>query len=223
MVPRQRPATVNILVVDDHHLLRDLIELYLARSMPDAQVRTAGDLNAALELVQSPPTPDVILLDLKLAGPDGIEGLRRMKRARPESRVVMISSLVSQQDVRSAMAAGADGFISTKLKPSALVKALELVADGERFVSWSVVAGDEPPLALDAGGQSSPLDHFGLTRGEQEVYGLLLQGKTNKEIARHLGLQEVTIKLRLRSIYRKLNVKNRMQAVRLTHVLELPT
>src|SRR5690606_39680833 len=136
-----------------------------------------------------------------------LEGLARMRALRPNTPTVIMSGLARPQDVNEALAAGAAGFFPKTLNGAALVSAVRLVLAGERFVPSAdhpVAGGGEPALDDAVAGN--------LTRREREVLDLLTEGMSNKEIARRLDLQEVTIKLHVRGICRKLGAKNRTQA-----------
>lgn len=197
---------MRVLLADDHNLVRDALKSYLERLEPSAEVLTAESLGDAVEEAHRAGKLDLVILDLKMPGMNGLDGLRRMREARPGVPVVLMSGGASQDEVRAALDLGAKGFLPKTLTGPALVSAIRLILAGERFVPFDAFeTGPEEAPAGPAG--TSPL-----TQREREVLGYLEKGWSNKEIARALDLQEVTIKLHIRGICRKLGAKNRTQA-----------
>ena len=202
---------MRILLADDHDLVRDSIEEFLKRLDREVQVLHAATLPQALELVQQDIPLDAILLDLRMPGMNGLAGLKAMRAARAGVPVVVISGETDPDTVRGALQAGAAGFLPKTMRGTAMLSALRLILSGERYV---------PDLVVAAGGESVPAgpsgsDFAGLTQREREVMSLLVQGLPNKEIGQRLKIEVVTVALHLRSIYRKLGVSSRTQAVRL--------
>jgi DNA-binding NarL/FixJ family response regulator len=198
---------MRILLADDHVLVRDALKSYIERLADDATVFAVSSFPEALALARREVGLDLVILDFRMPGMNGLEGLIRMREVFPRTPVVIMSGLARPQDISAAMAAGAAGFFPKTLNGAALVSAVRLVLAGERFVPSADHAGsgrNEPQMEDEA--TSS------LTAREREVLDLLTKGMSNKEIARQLELQEVTIKLHVRGICRKLGAKNRTQA-----------
>jgi two-component system, NarL family, nitrate/nitrite response regulator NarL len=147
----------------------------------------------------------LVILDLRMPGMDGLNGLRRMRERLPLVPIVIMSGGASHEDVRNAIDMGAQGFLPKTLTGPALVSAIRLIMAGEKFVPFGAI--DAP-----AGDPTDSDSHAPLTQREREVLQYLEKGWSNKEIARALELQEVTIKLHIRGICRKLGAKNRTQA-----------
>jgi two-component system nitrate/nitrite response regulator NarL len=200
---------MRVLLADDHNLVRDALKSYVERLEPDSEVLTAQSLADAMAVADRSGAVDLVILDLKMPGMEGLKGLREMRRRLPGIPVVLMSGLASQEDVRAALDMGARGFLPKTISGQALVSALRLILAGERFVPLD--AFDTP----DEGAEAPPVRVEGavpLTHRESEVLTYLEKGWSNKEIARALDLQEVTIKLHIRGICRKLGAKNRTQA-----------
>lgn len=200
---------MRLLVADDHDLIRDMFVELVKELAGDLQIYHAGTLPQALELARATEELNLILLDLRMPGMNGLAGLKVMREARPEVPVMLMSGDADPETMRDALQAGAAGFIPKTMRAAPMLSALRLVLSGGRYI---------PEQAIQEMGQSPPRQVPGfeaLTLRELDVLRQLIKGHTNKEIGRELQLGEVTVGLHLRSIYRKLGVKNRTQAVRL--------
>ncbi|EWY39831.1 chemotaxis protein CheY [Skermanella stibiiresistens SB22] len=196
---------MRILLADDHNMVRDALKSYIERLEPSAEIVSADSFTTAFHAVEEGGVLALVILDLKMPGMDGLDGLRRMRERVPDVPVVIMSGGASHEDVRTAIDLGAQGFLPKTLTGPAMVSAIRLILAGEKFVPFGAV--DAPavePNAMDG--------HAPLTQREREVLQYLEKGWSNKEIARALELQEVTIKLHIRGICRKLGAKNRTQA-----------
>lgn len=202
---------MRIVLADDHDLVRDTIEEFLKRLDKDVEVQHAANLPQALELIRTSPALDLVMLDLRMPGMNGLAGLKSAREARPGVPIVILSGETAAETIRNAMQAGAAGFLPKTMRGSAMLNALRLILTGERYIPdimLSEPSGSEPH---GPGGEGQPA----LTQREREVMGLLVQGLPNKEIGRRLNIEVVTVALHLRSIYRKLGVASRTQAVRM--------
>ncbi len=200
-----RTPPLHVIVADDHVLIRELLERQLKELDADVRVYHAGTLQQVLELAGTVERLDLILLDLRMPGMNGFAGLQAVRQKRPEVPVAILSGQIEPQTIREALQAGAAGYLPKTMRATGMLNALRLILDGERYV---------PESALNtstAGGEASA----DFSRRERDVIKQLMLGHTNKEIARDLQVEEVTVALHLRSIYRKLAVRNRTQAVRL--------
>lgn len=193
---------MRILIADDHDLLRDTLIIYL-EGAGGFETASAKDLDAALSLVAAGEEFDLILLDLNMPGMNGLDGLRR---AMEESGtpVALISGTANRVTAERALEMGAAGFLPKTLPAKSLVNAVKFMALGEQYAPIDfMTAAEEPPENALASK---------LSQRELQVLKGLTEGKSNKEIARDLDLQEPTVKLHMKTLYRKLGASNRTQA-----------
>lgn len=195
--------TMRVLIADDHDLLRDMLLLFLEGEggMETAAVGTFGD---ACKRIESDAHYDLILLDYNMPGMNGLEGLRKAIALGDGQRVALISGEATRKIAEDALEAGAAGFIPKSLPAKSLVNAVKFMAMGEQYAPLdfmtSVEDATKNPLAEN------------LTERELQVLKGLTEGKSNKEIARDLEIQEPTVKLHMKTLYRKLGAANRTQA-----------
>jgi DNA-binding NarL/FixJ family response regulator len=199
---------MRVLLADDHNLVRDALKNYIERLEPSVEILTAESLGDALAVVERSQPLDLVILDLKMPGMLGLEGLKEMRTRLPDLPVVIMSGGASQEDVRAALDMGARGYLPKTLSGPAMVSAIKLILAGERFVPFDAFGSPSPGAAPPP----HATEAAALTQREREVLDYLKDGLSNREIARALALQEVTIKLHIRGICRKLGAKNRTQA-----------
>ncbi|WP_114392249.1 response regulator [Oleisolibacter albus] len=192
---------MRLLIADDHDLVRDALRSHIERASPETIVLGAGTVNDALKVMGEPPGVDMVLLDFRMPGMNGLNGLIRLRERHPSVKVVFMSGEARPEDVRAALAHGASGFLPKTLPGAELVEAVNRMAAGEVFIPAGAPQDASPTGAA-----------AGFTRREREVLDYLLKGQSNKEIARALDLEEVTVKLHIRGLCRKLGAKNRTQA-----------
>jgi len=206
---------VRILVADDHKLVRDGLRPFLRELDSEAEIIDAATLDEAVAAIDGGALrPDLVLLDLMMPGMAGLDGLTRIKALAPGIPVVIVSGYSSRDHVQAAVQAGAAGFIPKTVGGTAMVNALRLVLSGETYLpSSSFFEPSESSPPLRPGAAPPPFDR--LSRREGEILAQLIEGRTNKEIAQALSLQEITIKVHLRNVYRKIGAANRAQAVRI--------
>lgn len=169
------------------------------------QVDTAEDLMAALASVRRGVRYDLIMLDLRMPGMNGLMGAQKMIELCPETPVMILSGQTSASDVQAALKVGARGFVPKTLAGRSLINAIRLVASGETYVPTGLLTTRRERTAP---GLAVPL-----TEREAEVLAELRRGHSNKEIARALNIAETTVKLHLRSISEKLTARNRTDIV----------
>ena len=199
-----------MMVVDDHTLFRSgLSELLERRGIEVCAAVGDGEegcrLAAELE-------PDVILLDLRMPELDGLSVLERIAALELRSAVVMLTTSSDERDLVTSLRSGARGYLLKDMEPDRLVDALVAVVGGETVVApemTSVLAKVVKGDALESG---RPNRFSSLTPREFEILRHLAEGQSNKEIARDLGITDGTVKLHVRSILRKLEVRSRVEA-----------
>jgi DNA-binding NarL/FixJ family response regulator len=218
-----QPARANgtlpaprILIADDHALFRRGLRLMLTIIYPGAEIAEAASVDEAVRAVDAGAGFDLVLCDLAMPGMNGVEGLGALRARLPATPVVMLSAYEDQHDIVSALEAGARGYILKSASEDTLRTALALVLAGETYLPANVFfdrarrwtgdrRGDTPSVPPD-----SPL--AALTSRQRGVLAHLIDGKSNKEIARDLGLLESTVKAHVKAILEKLGVDNRTKA-----------
>ena len=209
---------MKLLIADDHTLFRDALVQYIERSDPSSSVIVAKDFYEALSVLERDQHQDLVLLDLRMPGMDGLNGFEIIKNKFPKNRVALMSGVAESEDVKLALDMGAVGYFPKTLSGKALIKAIERVVDGEMFIPEGEKTqfmpsyyADSPPDNKNNNAEKLK-DNVTFTPREREVLSYLVEGASNKEIARSLDLQVVTVKLHVRGVCRKLNANNRTQA-----------
>ena len=195
---------MRILIADDHDLLRETLSMFLA-SEGSIDTALASTLDAALDLIHSEEKFDLIMLDYNMPGMAGLNGLKRAMEASGGSPVALMSGIASRSVGEEALSFGAAGFVPKTLAAKTLVNAVRFMAMGEKYAPIDFMTADDPTVAPNPLAQK-------LSRRELQVLEGLSKGKSNKEIARDLDLQEPTIKLHVKTLYRKIGAANRTQA-----------
>jgi DNA-binding NarL/FixJ family response regulator len=200
-------APITVLVADDHPVVRQGLAVLLEVQDDMVLVGEAADGPEAVRLATE-LTPDVLLLDLKLPGPDGMSVLADLRARSVPTRVIVLTSTARPSGPADALRAGAAGFLYKDVDPDALVRAIRSVHDGQTVLAPEaaglVAAG--PGRAGGAGGIAA------LTGREREVLALLADGCSNREIARKLQVAEKTVKTHVSAVLAKLGVADRTQA-----------
>jgi DNA-binding NarL/FixJ family response regulator len=210
----------KIIIADDHPMIRGALSLAVATAFGKADIMesaTLGELSAQLTEIGS---ADLVLLDLRMPGANGFEGLASIRTNFPATPIVVISALDDPRLVAEAMALGAAGFIPKSTPRHEIVAALHLVASGATYVPAHINA-DLPPRPKPSGGADVARRVASLTPQERRVLQLLGTGKLNKEIAYDLTIAETTVKAHVSSILHKLKVYSRTQAVVMTERLNV--
>jgi two-component system, NarL family, nitrate/nitrite response regulator NarL len=197
---RKAFAALKILVADEFDLVRETIAAFLLAEGVSS-VSTAADLPEALAAMEAEAF-DLVLLDHEMPSMNGLLGLSQALEVRPGAHVALISASTSRELAEAAIAVGAIGFVPKKMASRAMVAAVKLMARGDSFAPIGLLQSDVSPSAQLAL----------LTRREVSVLQGICEGKSNKEIARDLELQEVTVKLHVKTLTRKLDAKNRTHA-----------
>lgn len=218
---------MKILLADDHALFRDALVQYIERAEPDIHITVARDLHEAVDLIESGEKPELILLDMRMPGMNGLQGLQKIRERWADTPVALLSGLAEKHDVEAAMKMGARAYFPKTLSGRALMKAIRQVMNGETFVATDHNTGEIMPSYMNGGSHGhgtqngKPAGDVKLTPRERDVLTELLRGATNKDIARSLDLQVVTVKLHIRSICRKLSAQNRTHAALIAREMKL--
>lgn len=197
------PASIRVLVVDDHALHRDGTR-HILEDFDDVEV--VGDAatgETALALTEE-LQPDVVLLDIRLPGINGIETARRIREWHPKVRVLMVTAYEDDEYVRGALEAGTAGYLSKSAPARELVEALRVVAAGATVLQPALMHSLLYPTVDQPGG---------LTDRELAVLQLLAEGLHNKQVATRLGISARTVERHCDNIYAKLGVGSRTEAV----------
>lgn len=194
---------MRILVADDHELVLDTLSAFLSRE-DDFNLSVCEDLPSALALIEKEARFDLVLLDYSMPGMDGLAGLAQALETNGGQGVAIISGVASKVIAQDALDMGASGFLPKTMAAASLVNAVRFMAAGEVFAPVKFMTEEL--------GENLPDIAKKLTEREMQVLEGLCQGKSNKEIARDIDLQEVTIKLHVKTLCRKLDAKNRTQA-----------
>jgi DNA-binding NarL/FixJ family response regulator len=209
----------KVLLVDDHPLILSALKAMIENLSPGVVVNAVSSAGAARTTLQAEHDHDLMLLDLQLGDANGFELLTEVRQTDPELSVVVLSSSDRASDVIQAIDLGAMGFLPKKMTTEDLADALRLVIAGGIFVPTMSVNpardADEPaPAPAAAANDSLPsFEELGITPRQSDVLTLLLQGKSNKDIARRLGLSVETVKDHVQAVLRALGVSSRTQAV----------
>lgn len=196
------------LIVDDHPLFCDALELTLKSIAHFQDVLTADRLTSALEVLDHQEAPELILLDLNLPDVSGLDGLIRLKRKAEKSAVIIVSSMTDNAIISGAIAAGASGFVPKHSRRSVFKEAIEHIrAGGVYKPSGFVEDSASQPIDMSLARLSS------LTNQQSRILELICEGKLNKQIAYDLTIAETTVKAHVTAIMRKLGVQSRTQAV----------
>jgi DNA-binding NarL/FixJ family response regulator len=211
---------MKLLLADDHTLFRDALVQYIERAEPAARVTLAKDFYEVMDLMKEDAQQDLVLLDLRMPGMNGMEGFREMRSSYPDVPVALMSGIAESHDVAAAIDMGASGFFPKTLSGKSLLRGVQLVLAGKKFIPVDQAEqaimpsyyNDKKNPEKDDFKKTESEPSIHLTPRESEVLSYLGRGASNKEIASALDLQVVTVKLHVRGICRKLSAKNRTQA-----------
>ena len=204
---------IRLMLVDDHEVVRLGLHSLFMQSDRIAVVAEAGTVAAAIELAAR-HRPDVVLMDIRLPDGSGVDACRQILSANPAVKVLFLTSHSDDEAVVSTVLAGASGYLLKEIGASALIAAIEAVDAGQSILDPKVtqpVLRKMANLASEvASAKQAPEDK--LSAQERRVLALVVQGKTNKEIAKALGLSDKTVKNYLSNAFQKLNITRRAQA-----------
>lgn len=205
---------IRVAIVDDHPIVREGLRMILARAEDCQFVGEATDGNQALQLVAE-TQPDVVLMDLRMPGMDGVEALKRIRQAWPQIAVLILTNYNEDDLMIRGLQAGAQGYLLKDTDLEQLLQAIRQAARGETLVQPEIM---ERVLFLAAQASSPQRSarrrkNQDLTERERDILVRVAQGERSKEIAAHLGLTERTVGAYLTTIYTKLGVDSRASAV----------
>ncbi|SFS11421.1 response regulator [Yoonia litorea] len=190
---------MHILLADDHDLVRDTLAMFISAE-DGSEVTAVSSVNEAIDALANINNCDLVLLDYNMPGTDGLAGLNAVLEASGDVPVALLSGDATPAIVDQAIASGAAGFVPKTLGAKSMMTAIKFMVAGEIYVPFDYTQQAATP-AIE-----------GLTARETQVLKGLSKGQSNKEIARDLDLQEVTIKLHVKTLSRKLGAKNRTHA-----------
>ncbi|WP_309055414.1 response regulator transcription factor [Streptomyces sp.] len=198
---------IRVLLVDDHQVVRRGLRTFLEVQDDIEVVGEAADGAEGVARAEE-LRPDVVLMDVKMPGTDGIEALKRLRGLGNPAKVLIVTSFTEQRTVVPALRAGASGYVYKDVDPDALAGAIRSVHAGHVLlqpeVADALLAQDDPQGGTGRGST--------LTEREREVLGLIADGRSNREIARALVLSEKTVKTHVSNILMKLDLADRTQA-----------
>lgn len=209
-MPMPSDTPQNLLIVDDHPLFRKGVR-YLVNKVADFSIvgeASCGQegIDMAAELV-----PDMMLLDLNMRDISGLEVLKAVKSTNPDIRVVMLTASDQADDLVAALRAGADGYLLKEMEPEDLVIKLAEAAEGQITLTPRLINLLAQSMQQDAA-QPKKTNMADLTKQEQRILELVAEGMSNKLIARELGITEGTVKVHVKHLLRKLNLRSRVEA-----------
>ncbi|MES9961184.1 MAG: response regulator transcription factor [Sedimenticola sp.] len=214
---------MRFLVADDHELVRKGLIDALGQFAAGAEIHDFPDARTTLDAVRGGNEYDLLLLDLFMPGGDGFELLREVCNSLPDTPVVVLSGSDKPAHIRKSLDLGAAGFIPKSSGMDVMMSALKLVLAGGIYVPPDLLRNPtEDELKSDISVDQLSLPD-GLTGRQKEVLRLMGDGKSNKEIARELGLSENTIKIHVAAVLKTLGVNNRTKAAVIARHLALPS
>jgi DNA-binding NarL/FixJ family response regulator len=198
---------MKIMLVDDHAVLRDgLANIFeMEEDMEVVGVAESGE--KALEILPS-LNPDIIILDINMPGMNGITAASEIKKRYPTIKILMLTMHNEDEFLMAALREGADGYLLKDTPSDQVVEAIKMVANGE-----SILHPEMTKKLIDFHQQKVPDNDSQLTDREQEVLMCLVNGLSNKDIAKNLFISDKTVKIHVSKIFKKLGVKSRSQAV----------
>jgi DNA-binding NarL/FixJ family response regulator len=207
----EQSPLVRVLVVDDHALFRHGL-LQVLHTAPDIEVvAEASDASSAIDLAAE-WLPDLVLMDVRMPGMNGIEAARRIRAAQPAVRILMLTESEEEDDLYGAVRAGATGYLLKEVAIDEIADAIRAVASGQALVSPMMTTKLLSEFNALSRRVEEEYDGRRLTRRELEVLRLIARGLSNKDIAAELVIAENTVRNHVRNILEKLEVRSRVEA-----------
>src|SRR4030095_608643 len=196
---------IRVLVAEDHTVVRDGLVAIIKQEADMDVVAETGDGQQAAELWKK-HRPDITLMDLRMPGLDGVNAIYQIRAAEPNARIIVLTTYDGDEDIYRGMRAGAKSYLLKDVRCEELFQCIRQVHVGQAFLP--------PEIAAKLAGRM-PAEE--LTSREMDVLRLLAEGKPNKLIAADLSISEVTVKSHVLSLFRKLNVLSRTEAIAVAH------
>jgi DNA-binding NarL/FixJ family response regulator len=210
---------LTVVMADDHNMVREALMRFVERLAHKVDVLEADNFDTAYQLIRGRDHVDLVLLDLDMPGMNEFDGLRTLHGEYPDMPIVILSGIADKDTVAEAMELGAAGYVPKTMVGVGLVGALTMVLNGERYVPQpsAFTKGRAQREALRGKAETVAANDVSgdlarLTQRQQAVLREVAAGRSNKEIARALKIEEITVKVHLQAIFRKLGVANRTQA-----------
>jgi len=211
-------SSINLMIVDDHPMIREGLVTMLSTNEDIIVVGNCGDAEEAGRMALT-YRPDIILMDIKMEGTNGIEAAKQILKKQPDIRIIFLTVFEDTEFVRQGLQAGASGYILKHVSQEKLVDSIHRVHQGETVIDPGVfnrIVNDYVKYSK-SNEQQKQLEEavptVELTPREREILHFLIKGMTNKEISAATHLAVDTIKTHLRNIFRKMGIKNRSQAI----------
>jgi two-component system NarL family response regulator len=197
----QKPEVIRVLVAEDHTVVRDGLVAIIKQEADMEVVAESGDGQQAVELWKK-NRPDITLMDLRMPGLDGVSAIYQIRAADPNARIIVLTTYDGDEDIYRGMRAGAKSYLLKDVRREELFQCIREVHAGRTFL---------PPAVAAKLAERLPAED--LTPRELEVLRLLAEGKPNKLIGAELAITEVTVKSHVQSVFRKMNVLSRTEAI----------
>ena len=202
---------IRILIVDDHPMMREALQIALAEELDMQVIGEASDGSEALILARA-LNPDVTLMDLLMSGTDAIEAIGGIIEANPKAKILVVTSLEDEGKVLAAVKAGALGYFPKTAPRAFMLEAIRKVADGIPYLPFGITLKLFKAIRGMKATSRSMMDEP-LTSRQEEILALLGEGRSDREIGKTLHLEQATVRSHVHRIKKRLGVQNRAQAV----------
>jgi DNA-binding NarL/FixJ family response regulator len=205
---------MRVFLADDHPLFRIGLRIALDQETDIQLIGEASDGFSAVEKIRFDP-PDVSLIDVDMPGISGIRVIRMLRKAHPQMKIIVLSTYDDKNYIHGAMQAGADGYVLKCVEVAELVRIIKSFFEGHQVVSPYLVnlSLEDFKATISTTGEVKKGEYPVLTHREKEILRSITEGQSNKEISQTLYVSVETVKSHIKSIYHKLQVKNRVEAV----------
>ncbi len=202
---------IKVLIADDQEIVTEGLKRILQTDPEIEVIATANDGQEALDLIDA-ETPDIVLMDLKMPRMNGVQAIRRLKQSHPNLPVLVLTTYMDDKWLFDAIRSGASGYLMKDRPPQELLEAIHGTMEGQAYIDPSV-AGKVLSNVAYSPNKQLPEKSYNLTEREQEILNLLAQGLSNAEISQQLYLSEGTVRNYTSTLFAKLGVSDRTQAV----------
>ncbi|MCK5162130.1 MAG: response regulator transcription factor [Desulfobacula sp.] len=208
-------SKIKVMVVDDHAIVREGLTSLLGL---DEKLHVVAEASSSMECLDKIDKHmfDIILMDLKMPGISGIEATRLIKERHPEIKVILLTNYDDEAYVMEAIKSGADGYVLKDVKQGDLIQIIHKIFQNQAFIDPNVTRKMFSQLKKSTLSCEDTEKRQALSHRELQIIVLLVEGKSNKEIAQTIHISPDTVKSHLKNIYRKLGVHNRSQAAKVS-------